>query len=86
MIGRVFWFTLGAGVAVWAAGKVRRTVAQATPQVVGQRLVGSVAGLGGTARDFTDRVRAAMAEREAELRAELDLRGGSDRLGLPDSR
>ena len=86
MIGRVFWFALGAGVAVWGVGKVRRTVQRATPEAVGQRLAGSVAGIGVSARDFTDRVRAAMAEREAELRAELDLRGGSDRLGLPDSR
>ena len=86
MIGRLFWFVLGAGVAVWGVSKVRRTMQRATPEAVSQRLVGSVAGIGVSARDFADRVRAAMAEREAELRAELDLRGGSDRLGLPDSR
>ena len=85
MIGRVFWFALGAGVAVWGVGKVRRAIQRATPEAVGHRLAGSVAGLGESARDFTDRVRAAMAEREAELRAELDLRGGPDRLGLPDA-
>ena len=33
----------------------------------------SAAGVGASARDFTDRVRAAMAEREAELRDELGL-------------
>jgi broad specificity phosphatase PhoE len=75
MIGRLFWFLLGAGVAVWAVGKLRATVRRTSPEAVGNRVVGSVAGLGESARDFTHRVRAAMAEREAELR---------DTLGLPE--
>jgi hypothetical protein len=85
MIGRLFWFVLGAGVAVWAVGKLRSTVRRASPEALGNRVAGSVAGLGASARDFADRVRAGMAEREAELRAEMDQRGtGSDRLGLPE--
>lgn len=86
MIGRVFWFALGAGVAVWGVGKLRRTVQQVTPEAVGHRVADSVAGLGESVRDFRDRARAAMAEREAELRAQLDLPPTSSRaLGLPDS-
>ena len=85
MIGRLFWFALGAGVAVWGVGKLRSTVRRASPEVIGHRLAGSVVGLGDSARDFADRVRAAMAEREAELRAELNLPDPrSDRLGLPE--
>ena len=85
MIGRLVWFAAGAGAAVWAAGKVRRTVQSASPQALGHRLAGSVVGLGATARDFADRVRAGMAEREAELRAEMEQRGTKpDRLGLTE--
>jgi hypothetical protein len=95
MIGRIFWFLLGVGVAVWVIVKLRNTLRQARPEAVGQRVAASAAGVGATARDFTDRVRAAMAEREAELRTVFDERGASsdsfdtdgtrpDRAGLPD--
>jgi hypothetical protein len=85
MIGRLFWFALGAGVAVWGVGKLRSTVRRASPEVLGHQVADSVAALGDSARDFVDRVRAGMAEREAELRAELNLPGSSpDRLGLPE--
>jgi len=73
MIGRFFWFAQGAGVAVFAFVRIRRMLRQATPQAVGQRVADQAAGLGASARDFTDRVRAAMAEREAEIRSELGL-------------
>jgi uncharacterized protein HemX len=73
MIGRFFWFALGAGVAVFAFVQIRKVLRRATPQAVGQRVADQAAGLGTSARDFTDRVRAAMAEREAEIRSELGL-------------
>jgi hypothetical protein len=53
--------------------KIRDALRRATPQAVGQRVADQAAGLGASARDFTDRVRAAMAEREAEIRTELGL-------------
>ena len=85
MIGRLFWFALGAGVAVWGYRKVRESLRQASPEALGHRVAASAAELGESARDFVDRARAAMAEREAELRAELNLPGSSpDRLGLPE--
>ena len=73
MIRRFFWFALGAGVAVFVVVKIRNVLRRATPQAVGQRVADQAAGLGASARDFTDRVRAAMAEREAEIRSELGL-------------
>ena len=73
MFGRLFWFVLGAGLAIWVFLKIRQMLRQANPDAVGQRLASSAAGMGASARDFTDRVRAAMAEREAEIRDELGL-------------
>ena len=73
MIGRFFWFALGAGVAIFVFVKIRNSLRRATPQAVGQRVVDQASGLGASARGFTDRVRAAMAEREAEIRTELGL-------------
>ena len=64
MIGRFFWFALGAGVAIFVYVKIRDSLRRASPQAV---------GLGASARDFTERVRAAMAEREAEIRSEFGL-------------
>ena len=75
MIGRFFWFALGAGLAIFVFVKIREVMRQATPEAVGQRVADGAAGVGASARDFTERVRAAMAEREAEIRTEL---------GLPD--
>ena len=73
MIRRFFWFALGAGVAVFVFVQIRNVLRQATPRAVGQRVADQAAGIGASARDFTDRVRAAMAEREAEIRSELGL-------------
>ena len=73
MIRRFFWFALGAGVAIFVFVKIRQALSKASPEAIGQRVAGSAAGVGASARDFTERVRAAMAEREAELRDELGL-------------
>jgi Family of unknown function (DUF6167) len=75
VIRRLFWFALGAGVAIFVFVKIRKALSKATPEAVGHRMADTAAGVGASARDFTERVRAAMAEREAELR---------DELGLPD--
>ena len=73
MIRRFFWFALGAGLAIFVFVKIRQALSKATPDAIGQRVADSAAGVGASARDFTERVRAAMAEREAELRDELGL-------------
>jgi hypothetical protein len=74
MVKRFFWFAIGAGVAVFVYVKVRNFWQQARPAAVGSRVADSAAGLGERAQDFAGRVRAAMAEREAELRAAFDAR------------
>ncbi|HYP44572.1 MAG TPA: hypothetical protein VEQ66_05180 [Propionibacteriaceae bacterium] len=72
MIGKVFWFAVGAGSAVYTAIKIQGLARQATPRAIGQRVTDSVATLGEEFSSFVERARAAMAEREAELRAEMD--------------
>ncbi len=72
---RIFWFAVGAGVTAFVVVKARDYLKQATPQAIGQRVAGQASGVGDRAQDFASRVRAAMAEREAELR---------DTLGLPE--
>jgi len=94
VIGRLFWFAAGAAFAVWGVGKVKVSLHRASPEVVTQRVTASLGGLGEAARDFLDRVRAASAEREAELRSVLQEPGPdralprrgsrSDALGLPE--
>jgi hypothetical protein len=71
MVRRVFWFSVGAGATVLVAVKVRKYLKQARAQALGRRVSESAAGIGETVRDFTGRVRAAMAERELELREAL---------------
>ena len=81
MMGRLIWFGIGAGVAVWASSKVRESLRRASPEALGQRVAASASELGESARDFVDRARAAMAEREAELREALE--GGASSSSLP---
>ena len=84
MIKRLFWFALGAGVALWVVSKVRESFRRASPEALGQRVAETASGVGESARDFTDRVRAAMAEREAELREAFQGGDRSDALGQPE--
>ncbi|QDP96731.1 hypothetical protein FOE78_13165 [Microlunatus elymi] len=68
MIKRLLWFAIGAAVGIFVIKKVRDYVAKARPEAIGQRLADQAGGLGDRASSFIDRARAAMAEREAELR------------------
>jgi Family of unknown function (DUF6167) len=68
MIGRIFWFLLGIGVAVFVLTKVRAALKQASPDAIGHRVAESAGNLGERAQDFAARVRAGMAERETEIR------------------
>jgi hypothetical protein len=77
MVRRIFWFVVGAGVAIFLSIKIRQYLKKARPEAIGQRVAESASGLSDSARGFVDRVRAGMAEREEELR---------DTLGLPDSQ
>ena len=75
MIKRFFWFALGAGVALFVYVKIRDYLKRVRPSAIGNRVADSAAGVGERAQDFVGRVRAAMSEREAELREVFDERG-----------
>jgi Family of unknown function (DUF6167) len=77
MFRRLFWFVIGAGVAVFVYTKVRQYMKQASPEAIGQRFADTASGISESARGFVHRVRAGMAERETELR---------ETLNLPDSQ
>ena len=75
MLRRLFWFALGAGLAVFVSVKIRGYLKKTSPAAVGQRVSKSASSVSESAHGFVDRLRAGMAEREAELR---------ETLGLPD--
>lgn len=72
-MGRIFWFAVGAGATVFVVVKARQVAQQAAPRAIGQRVSESAGGVRTRAQDFAGQVRAAMAEREAELRDTLGL-------------
>lgn len=70
-MSRALWFVAGGACGVYTLVKARRTLHAFTPDGIGAR----VAALGAGARVFADEVASGMAEREAELRAQLHLQG-----------
>ena len=77
MFRRLFWFAVGAGVAVFVLVKIRGYIKKTNPEAIGRRVAESASGMSESAHGFVDRLRAGMAEREIELR---------DSLGLPDEQ
>jgi hypothetical protein len=73
MIKRLLWFAMGAAVAIFVYVKVRRSLQGVKPSALGDRVATSAANVSERAQGFLGRVRAATAEREAELREALDL-------------
>jgi hypothetical protein len=73
MVRRLFWFLIGAGVAIFVYMKIRQYLKKARPEAIGQRVADSASGVSESARNFIDRLRAGMAERETELRETLNL-------------
>jgi hypothetical protein len=67
-MSRGFWFVAGAASGIYVLAKARRTVSVFTPDGVAAR----VAALRAGGRVFSDAVRDGMAEREADLRLQLD--------------
>lgn len=70
---RLFWVAFGATVGVWAVRRVDRALQALTPPALAASLADALGELGEAVRDFALDVREGMAEREAELRAELGL-------------
>jgi hypothetical protein len=75
MFRRIFWFAIGAGVAVFVSVKIRGYLKKTSPEAVGERVANSASSVSESARGFVDRLRAGMAERETELRETLGLPG-----------
>ena len=73
MFRRLFWFAIGAGVAIFLSIKIREYLKKARPEAIGQRVAESASGISESARGFVDRLRAGMAERETELRETLNI-------------
>jgi hypothetical protein len=76
VIRRLFWMlvglVLGMGASVWLLRVLRIRVLESTPGGVAVQVGGSLRRLGTDLRDAVDEGRAAMHERESELRLRLD--------------
>ena len=76
MFKRIFWLAiglgLGFGMSFWLMRFLRETVDRYRPERVSQDLAGAISKLGDDLRAAVREGRMAMAEREEELRAEVD--------------
>jgi uncharacterized protein DUF6167 len=70
---RVLWMAVGATVAIVVVRRVNRALDAASPEGIGRSLTSAV----DARRDLADDVRAAMAEREQELRVALGVDPGT---------
>jgi hypothetical protein len=73
---RLFWLAVGLGIgfgmSFWFMRFLRETVDRYRPERVSQDLAGAISKLGDDVRAAVREGRLAMAEREEELRAEVD--------------
>ncbi len=78
MFKRFFWLTVGLtigyGTSFWLMRTVRRTVERFTPERLSKDAVAQAKSFGAELRAALEDGRAAMREREAELRAEIERR------------
>ncbi|MEV6105462.1 DUF6167 family protein [Streptomyces sp. NPDC051940] len=86
MFRRTFWFTAGAVTGVWATTKAQRFVRGLTPESLAATAANRAIGAGRRAKLFADDVRAAMAEREAQLTDALGLDQQPRHTELPGQR
>ncbi|GHH74832.1 DUF6167 family protein [Kitasatospora indigofera] len=75
MVRRIFWMAVGAGATVWAMNKANEAVHRLTPDSLSGTAARGALHLGDVAKRFAGDVRAGMAEREEQLRADLGLDG-----------
>ena len=78
---RLFWTAFGATVGVLVVRRVSQAAEALTPPALAQSLSSSLLVLADAVRDFTEQVREGMAEREAELRADLGLDAAAEPRG-----
>ncbi|MDN5725660.1 MAG: hypothetical protein L0G99_06965 [Propionibacteriales bacterium] len=77
MLRKVIWFTVGMGVGIVVYVRARDYVRNKMPKAVSDTVHRTQERVRGSVLDFADQARAAMAEREQELR---------DTLGLTDEQ
>jgi hypothetical protein len=75
VIRRLFWLGLGAALGALIVRRVTRAAQALTPQSLAASFSDALRELGSGIRDFGQDVRAAMSDREVELR---------DALGIPE--
>lgn len=81
---RLFWMSVGAGLAIYGMKRAERMARRWTPEGVAARVNHSVSDAGDTLRGIAADVRTGMAEHEAELRPlvideESDVRRTNDK-------
>jgi chromosome condensin MukBEF MukE localization factor len=72
---RLFWLAMGVTIGVLVVRKLQRAAERMTPSSMVSSLTDALTNLGESIRDFGTDVRAAMHEREAELREGTGLDG-----------
>ena len=75
MIRRLFWLSMGITIGVLVVRKLTKAAERLTPRGLADTLASSLGELAEALRDFGQDVRAAMSEREAELRESTGLDG-----------
>jgi adenylosuccinate lyase len=75
MIRRLFWLSMGITIGVLVVRKLTKAAERLTPRGMADTVASALADLGEALRDFGEDVRAAMSEREAELREGTGLDG-----------
>jgi hypothetical protein len=75
---RLFWLAMGITIGVLIVRRLSRAAEKLTPSGMAQGLGGALSDLADSIREFAADVRAAMAEREGELREATGLHGTTD--------
>lgn len=74
---RLFWLAMGVTIGALLVRKLSRAAEKLTPSGMAQGLAGALRELADSIGDFAADVRAAMAERETELRRSTGLDGST---------
>ena len=88
MFKRIFWLAVGLGIwfglSFWFMRFIKETVDRYRPERVSQDLAGAISKLGDDVRAAVREGRLAMAEREEELRADVDAQRAARRSAVID--
>lgn len=72
---RLFWLVMGVTIGALVVRKLSAAAQRLTPHGMASSVADALGEIGASVRDFGQEVRAAMSEREAELRAGTGLDG-----------